>query len=323
MTQSVIKTAALYWSVRHPIALNWAFKKADGMFWFGAAGVMSRAATYLALRGDGLLVARFLGAEAMGFYRRARDLVQAAINPFSGVLQTVLFPAFAEIQGDSERLCRAYAGSVSLAAITCFPGLTFVAVAAPELVRAVLGEAWEPAVPALRVLCFAGVLRSIHMLGTTLLRAKGVTRSRVAVETLHACGVGLAALLCFGWGIQGVAYGVAAVSLIPYFVTAFLVRGLVGLTWREFLAAQRTGTALALLVGAVAYLTSAWLRGAGLPDLAVLLLATAACGSSVLLVVIIVPRRLVGDATCWAMDRAARILRRRKIVPAGILKRWG
>ena len=272
--QGVLRATLAYVRTKHSLRPSFAIARAGRIFSFGLAGLAARVASYGATSGDTLIVARFLGADATGFYRRAHHLVRAPTEPVSGVLRNVLFPAFSSIQSEPKRLTRAYCRSISLASMAGFPSLAFIAILAPELIRGLFGAAWTPTAPALQALAFGGVLRSIHWLGNSgLARAKGATSSRVVRDICHSSAVIAAALFGQQWGITGVALGVSAVALVPYLLTARIVHQLVGLGWRDFFRAQGHGLVLAALVALVAYSSAELLRSLPLKDLPILLVA--------------------------------------------------
>ena len=295
VAQTAVSSAAVYLKTRHPIRPSLAIGQAKGIFSFGVASIFARLGEYGAAQGDGLVVARFFGSEALGYYRRAFGIMTMPIGQFSGVMRPILFPVFSSIQDDAARLRQAYRGSVSLVAMGCFPALALIGIVAPELVRGVFGQAWEPAVPVLQVVILAGMARSVHTIGTSVARAKGATGSRVIRNFLHAIGVAVASFEASRWGIQGVGIGVTVASLIPYFLTAQLVCRLIGLTWGEFFRSQFPGWGLAGLVAIVGFPLASWLRVLAWADFAILITVTLVSGLTLAVVFLTLPRRAWGS----------------------------
>ena len=301
--QRAYVSTAVYWKVRHSLRPSLALGETPGLFSFGLAGVFAQLGRYAAHNADSLIVARFLGVEALGFYRRAYGLVEAPVSLFSGILSNVLFPAFSSVQTEPERLRRAYRGAAALIALACAPPLVWIAVVAPELVRGLFGSNWEPAVPALQVLVLAGIARSVDGVGNALVRAIGVTVGRVVRDLLYALGVVCGSLAGLQWGLAGVAAGVAAATSIPYLLTARMTRQLIGVTWKEFFGSQVAAWGVAGLVGGVAGAATSWARALGISDLGTLVLVALPSAAAVVLVWFAVPRRYLGSSASWAIGQ--------------------
>ena len=265
--------------------------------------MMAAATGYVSLNGDYFVVARYLGAASLGLYTRAYQLMSLPIRQVSNVITAVLFPAFAEIQSEPARLRRAYLGSVSVAALATFPLLTGVAVAAPEILRGILGPSWQGATVAVQVLCVGGFCKTIQALSSALTRAKGAVYLQAARNLLYAFAVIAASLIGKSWGIEGVAVAMVGAMVLMYLMMAHLGLKLVNTGWTRFFAAQRPAALLALLVAIAAYGTASVLRQSQLPDLVTLAGVVAVAGVTCAIVAWVFPRRRLDGATLWAIER--------------------
>ena len=88
---------------------------------YGAGFSLARIANCVALRGDQLVVGRWLGADALGIYSRAYCFVGLPANLFGTVVDRVIFPAMAMVQKDRQKLAEAYSRAVGLVAMTTIP----------------------------------------------------------------------------------------------------------------------------------------------------------------------------------------------------------
>jgi len=125
--------------------------------WITAYGVFS----YIAENGDNFTVGKVIGASALGIYEMAYNISTLPISEISDVVSKVVFPVYAKIVEDKQRLKSAFAKStlvISLPAILM--GLMLFMFPA-QLISIVLGDKWLSAVPVLRVLAVYGVLRAI------------------------------------------------------------------------------------------------------------------------------------------------------------------
>src|SRR5262249_2262620 len=131
--QSLLKTILLLRISPHPMRPSLAFSEARELLNFGIGASLGTLANYAAVNGDYFVVGRWLGTTALGLYSRAYQLMTLPMYQTTSVISSVLFPVYAMIQDESERLRRAYLLSASLSAIVVSPMLAGLAIAAPEL----------------------------------------------------------------------------------------------------------------------------------------------------------------------------------------------
>src|SRR5262249_48614827 len=224
-------------------------REAQQLLNFGFGQTLARLATFAAQNGDYFVVSRWLGTTALGYYSRAYQLMCLPIYQFSSILNAVLFPAYATIQTDPERLQRGYLGSICLSAIVVFPALTTMGVVATELMTGAFGPQWAPAAAPLQILCAAGACFCIYNLADSLVRARGAVYLKFFYHSIYALAVFGGAIAGSRWGITGVAIGVVGANGLVYLLMARLSLRLTGSGWRLFLLAQLPAVAVS---GAVA-----------------------------------------------------------------------
>lgn len=100
---------------------------------------------YAVANADQFLIARILGADALGLYTRASFLTKNANNLFNTIARISLFPAMAQVQEQPERLRNAVLKSLSLMALVAMPASAFFAVFSAEIVSLLLGAQWSAA----------------------------------------------------------------------------------------------------------------------------------------------------------------------------------
>lgn len=113
---------------------------------------------FLNRRGDDFLIGYFLGPTALGYYTIAYKIFVTVMQVLQEATQKVSLPTFSKLQGDREKLLRAfYTGTrvVSFVGVPAFIGLAMVA---PEFIQIAFGEQWLPSVPVMQILALNGVL---------------------------------------------------------------------------------------------------------------------------------------------------------------------
>jgi lipopolysaccharide exporter len=207
---------------------------------------------------DDIVVARVAGLASLGFYQMAFTLSQLAATEITNVTSTVAFPAYASLQGQPERLGRAYMRTIQFVAFFSFPFTAGIWFMGPEFVDTILGERWRPLLAVLGALLLWGLLRAIVGAAEALLNGIGkpayVTRSK-------ALQLGLLAALIYPltswWGIEGAAWAtvIAATSSVWLVVLAGRYSGN---SWTDYLRVLgfpivNTGLMLGVLFGAAAW----------------------------------------------------------------------
>ena len=247
------------WSEWRP---SWHFRYGDleGYISFGLFQMGERSISFLGQRVDQFLIGTLLGAQALGYYHLAFNLVILPILRINPVLTRVAFPLFARVQDNTEKLRHGYMMMQRVLAAVNFPLLFGLAAVAPVLIPLVLGEQWASSIVLVQILAGVAILRSaVNPVGSLLL-AKG----RADLGFYWNLSVGLTQVPAIYVGVTTAGtLGVAVASLlmqVAYFGGGylFLVRRLLGPCLRSYLAAlwpaALTAGVMALAVAGLAHL---------------------------------------------------------------------
>ncbi|MGD8699606.1 MAG: lipopolysaccharide biosynthesis protein, partial [Gemmatimonadales bacterium] len=120
--------------VRPPRGVGFEWRAFKELAYFGGGHTLARFGNFLAHQGDNIVVGRWLGPQALGFYGRAYQLMATPASLFAGVLDKVLFPTMSKVQDDVRRLASAYTRAIALVALVTLPAAVFLCVLAPEIV---------------------------------------------------------------------------------------------------------------------------------------------------------------------------------------------
>lgn len=196
---------------------------------FGVKTFFSRLLSYANVNGDNLLIGRYLGSAPLGVYAIAYNVMFLPVSRISDPVQQVMFPAFARLQDDHEKLGRTWIRGARLLAtlnVSIFLGL---AVVAPDFVPVVLGTRWHAAVPVLQLLSLAGATQTLQTLNWSVLQA--VNRSgRLLRFMVFATALTVGAFVAgLQWGVVGVAGLFAASRVIVTVVFAWTTCRAIGL----------------------------------------------------------------------------------------------
>lgn len=130
--------------------------------------------------------------------------LQALLVP---TLVRVFYPALVEYRGDRRRFIEVYRlGTLAILALECLAAY-FLFFNTEQVVRLLLGEAWLPTVPLLRILAWLPLLDPFTRLGGEVLKARSEDRAWLVIVVVN-----LGSLVVFGllfthlWGPPGMAW---------------------------------------------------------------------------------------------------------------------
>jgi Membrane protein involved in the export of O-antigen and teichoic acid len=189
---------------------------------------------------DYLLIGKFLGAEALGFYTLAYKLMMVPLQNISWVISRVMFPAYSKIQNNLIKLGDTYLKTVKAVSLVTFPMMFILFVVAPEFVVFIFGPQWEPTVIIIRVLCICGAMQSIGVLSSTIYQSLNETRTQFRLQLAATLIVTVAVIAGLNFGIKGVALFYTLQYLIWFNINYFVVLKLLNLKLRNLYANLKT-----------------------------------------------------------------------------------
>lgn len=137
--------------------------------WITAYGILN----YFSENGDNIIVGRVLGSSALGIYQMAYKISILPISEVSDVISQVVFPVYTKIEGDIERLIKAYLRTIAVIFVGALTIGMLVFLFPTEIVRLILGPQWLSAAPVLKILAIYGILRTIAGPSSALFLSRG------------------------------------------------------------------------------------------------------------------------------------------------------
>ena len=192
---------------------------------YGAPTTGAGLLKYFASQWDTWYVGRTLGLRQVGYYSKAFDITTRLGDMLANALfGQVLFPSYARLQNEPERLRRAYLKSTSLVFMFIVPMALGLLVTAPILVPVLLGAKWAPMIPAWQIFCLYGMTRPISTNASPLFLAVGKPRNNMtAALLLIAVMVPGVLVLSARYGIVGAAIGVWAAHVVAMLFNVYQV----------------------------------------------------------------------------------------------------
>ncbi|WP_271601006.1 lipopolysaccharide biosynthesis protein [Bradyrhizobium sp. CCBAU 45384] len=239
--------------------LTWSTRTARRLWSFSSRIVGADLVNYASGNFDKILIAKFLGATALGLYSLAFRVLQLTLGVM-GQVGRVILPTFSRLQNDRERLTRTFLTVTESVSLAVFPTMTLTILIAPAGVPAVLGHAWAEAivpvqlVAALTIPC---VLVS-YMGPLTVALGRADCEFYWSVVTLIAMLVAIPIGLL--WGIIGVAGSFLIMLCALTAIRLAVVQRLIPITARGYLRALAPASACSVVLAIVWELTDALLK---------------------------------------------------------------
>lgn len=222
LSQALLKVIVLFYIIKFPKKPQLNISASRELLFYGSGFTFSQFFNFLAREGDNFVVGRWLGAELLGFYDRAYQLMKMPASLFGQILETVLFSAMAKIQDEHKRLARVYLRGTALTALISLPITAIFIFLASEIVQVVLGDGWEQVIIPFQILAIGTLFRTSYKIGDSVSKATGAVYQRAWRQFLYAFFVVFGAWVGSSWDLPGVAVGVLFAIILNYFLMAQL-----------------------------------------------------------------------------------------------------
>jgi len=189
---------------------------------------------YFARNTDQLLIGKFLGAQALGFYSLAYRLMLYPLQNISAVIGKVMFPAFSKVQNNLEKVRNAYKKMVKAISLVTFPMMASLFIIVPEFVNAVFGPKWEPIIILVRIFCICGAVQSVGTTVGNILLSQGRADLQFKMQIFSTPIVVASIIIGMKWGIVGVAIFYTFQSLIWVHISFYITNRIINLKYHEF-----------------------------------------------------------------------------------------
>lgn len=183
---------------------------------------------YLLARADVYVIARYFGAHDLGLYNVSSEIASLPSTELVAPIQRAIYPGFAKLASDSERLNKSYVDGLAILLMLALPASTGIAVLADPIVRALLGPNWIDAIPLLQILSLYGLIRLGGANASSVLLAVGRPKviTLLMIIYLAILGPSLVAGIALG-GLTGACWGLAASAALNLIMSyGVLIRAL-------------------------------------------------------------------------------------------------
>lgn len=271
LVSTLIQTVATWilcpgWAWLTPTRIDWG--AVGALLRYGVKTTASGVLSFLHQNWDDWLVGRVFGAASLGLYSKAYALTNGTLSGLSrNLVNGVLFPSYAQMQNDKERLTRVYLKSLDFVLLLMVPLAAGFLIVAPQIVTVVLGEKWMPMTPVFQVFAILVFTRPISSNTSPLFMAVGRPDYNMKAGALLLAVMIPLVLLLLPYDITGVALGVVIAHTIAAVYNVFQVNSLLPGTARQTLRTLVPPlTATLLMMAAVQFAKAPLLQLLHAPD---------------------------------------------------------
>ena len=253
LAATLVSTALSY--VLRPYRPTLSLARFSDIFGFSGWLSLTTMVTTVSMETDKLIVGRLLGVANAGRYFMTQRVGVLPTRELIGPLQRILFPSFASLASETERLKRVVAESVNVVGSLSLPAGVGFALVANDFVPLVLGEQWIEIVPLLVILVpYLGVRATLSMT-LPVVMALGKTRLLFWVSFAYAL-VHLPAFVAatYAFGLKGSIWSIVGAGILYIGLNAWLLRRTLGLTVID-VGSQLRRPAVAAAIMTVAIIT--------------------------------------------------------------------
>lgn len=252
---SAASSALLWLAARWTPELTFCWTELRSVTGYSASLTGFNICNHFTRNADYLILGKLAGAEALGYYTIAYQLMLYPLRHVSKVITRVAYPVYAKLQDEPIRLRQAFCRTSANIATITFPVMVGLAAAAEPLVMTVFGPQWRPAALLLVLLAPVGLAQSLITTFGAIYEVTG----RAGLLFVWSIAVGVLGIAGFMIGVRWGAEGVAAAYLI---VTALIAApsmivpfGLIGLPVPAYLRTLSRPALCAAVMGLVMVMT--------------------------------------------------------------------
>ncbi|MFD2515327.1 lipopolysaccharide biosynthesis protein [Pontibacter locisalis] len=293
LTQVTLTAIGSYFMVRHSVFPVFSWPAYKPLFNYGSKMSFLGILEYIYSQLHIILVGKLLGMHKLGIYTRAHMLVHLPIYNITRTLSKVIFPSFSKLQKDIQKLGKVYLSSITLLAAVLIPVCLGIMVAAPELVYILLGEQWGESIPVLQVLSLAVPVGFITMFSGIVCDAKAELNLKMTITVVYIVLLIGLFLLLREYGIVGFATAVLIGEVIRTGLYQYAMKRVLGINFSSQLRCYIPGVVNGVVIAAVVYPLSIFLRDTQLPMAVILACQVMASGILFLTLTLLFPHKVL------------------------------
>jgi len=254
VVSSVLQAAAIWWVTGWRPRRRFVPRLARELFDYGKHIIASQILIFGITNIDDAFVLRMLGWSHEGTYDLAYRTSNIPATQITGLINQVMFPAFARMQDDLPAFRRTFFQALRYVALLAIPMAVGTVLFAPDLIAAIDAEKWGAAVLPLQLLGIYGLLRALAGNMGNVFKGGGKPKWLTGIALWRLATM---ALLLYPathyWGITGVSGLSAIVAIVDFFISGTLANRVISSSWRDYGRILLPPVAISLVAGAAGW----------------------------------------------------------------------
>ena len=252
LTSAAVTAILLWLLVRWRPRLSFVWSRVKALFQFGSKLLATSLLDSLFNNLFGMIVGRLFDLSTLAYYNRGRHIPETGMSIINSTIGSVIFPAFAEVQDDRERMRAIARKSLKLTMFFVIPAMGMLAVLARPLVIVLLTEKWLSCVIFLQLSCITFLVWPLHTLNLQVIMACGRSGIMLILEIIKKTQTIAILFLTYPYGVVAMVWGMAINGVVCAVENAWPNRKLIGYSfWPQF----RDILPLLLVAGVASLLT--------------------------------------------------------------------
>lgn len=168
-----------------------------------------------------VIIGKFFSAAQLGFYTRAKSLVEMPSGFFVSAFNRVAYPLLSSIGNDEKKLKSVYSRLMKMLVFVITPILIYLGIIAEPLIKLLLTEKWLPAVPYFQLLIISGLFYPIHKYNLNICKVNGRSDLVLKLSMFENFLLLIGAFSAIWYGIYGLLFSLVTVNILVTITNAF------------------------------------------------------------------------------------------------------
>ncbi len=222
----------IYTKWRPTLVFSWnSFKE---LFSFGFYMFLTNILNSVSKQIQSLFIGKFYDPSTLGYYTKGQSTEKLASHTISGVMTSVTYPLYAEVQDDKSKMQNMIKRLTTTIAYLTFPLLIILLLTAKPIFIILYSDRWIESVPYFQFLCIAGLGDCLNSINNQPIAAIGKSKTMFTWTVVKRLAGILAILLgLFSFGMFGLLGGVIFNCWFSYFVNIGLISKYIGYKWTK------------------------------------------------------------------------------------------
>lgn len=253
LASSLIACLASMLSARWAPRFTFSFTALRDLARFGLFSSGQRALQTINL--EQVLIGSLLGTSMLGLFSFARRIFQLVSDLIASPLNAVSYPLLSSLQKEPAKLRDAYIFATLASSIFSFPLFIGMAVVADDLIPIAFGDHWIDAIGAVRAFCAIGLLASVGVLQSALIRSQGQAGLWLFYMLARQGMTVLYIAFFHSWGLDALVTAIAIQTYLMWLPAVHMVMRLLNISliayFKPFIAPALAAAAMFVAVSAI------------------------------------------------------------------------